>query len=263
MSAKNDVQDECGDSAAERWPSGTAPFARGTQNDIWTGLRDAAPLRMGELDLLAHDLRNPLAAISLEATLVGERLGQSDHESMRRGLRRIQRNAEYLTRMVEDLLDLGAIDHGHLTIRHIPTELRGLIEQVIERAIAAHDRERLIFDAPYPITVTVDAVRIERVVTNLLQNALKYAPGRPTTISLELAHDQARVTVSDEGPGIEPVERTTIFDKYRRGSTAGASDGCGIGLYVSRCIVEAHGGHINVEGRQGGGSCFYFELPVG
>jgi signal transduction histidine kinase len=263
MSAKNDVQDECGDSAAERWPSGTAPFARGTLSDIWTGLRDASPVRLGDLDSLAHDLRNPLAAISLEATLVGERLGQSDHESMRRGLRRIQRNAEFLTRMVEDLLDLGAIDHGHLKIRHAPTELRGLLEQVIDRSIAAHDRERLILDAPYPVTVTIDPVRIERVIANLVLNALKYAPGRLTTVGLELARNQARVSVSDEGPGIDPMERTTLFDKYRRGSTAGASDGSGIGLYVSRCIVEAHGGHIDVEGRRGGGSCFYFELPLG
>jgi|HubBroStandDraft_6_1064221.scaffolds.fasta_scaffold06158_6 signal transduction histidine kinase len=264
MSAKNNVQDECGDSAAEYWPTEPTPrFAKGTRNDIWIGQAEASFPHLGELDLLAHDLRNPLAAISLEAALVGERLGQADHEAMRRGLHRIQRNAEYLARMVEDLLDLGAIDHGHLRIRHAPTELRGLLEQVIDRAIAPVDRGRVILDAPQPITVTIDAVRIERVVANLLQNALKYAPGQSTVVALGLARGLARVSVADEGPGIDPAEQTSIFDKYQRGTTAGASEGCGLGLYVSRCIVEAHGGHIAVEGRRGGGSCFYFELPLG
>jgi two-component system, NtrC family, sensor histidine kinase KinB len=256
MSAKEDVQDGCGDSASKYWGDTAPSLARGSRTDIWTGHQ------LDEIDLLAHDFRNPLAAISLEATLAGERLEHADHDAMKRGLHRIQRNAEYLARMVEDLLDLGAFDHGHLSMRQRPTELRGLLEQVIERTSAAHEHGRLVLDAPQPITVTIDPVRIERVVANLVQNALKYAPGRATVVSLALARSCARVSVADEGPGIDPSEQATIFERYRRGRSAGATDGSGLGLYVSRCIVEAHGGHIGVAAQHGQGSRFYFELPL-
>ncbi|HEX4354214.1 MAG TPA: HAMP domain-containing sensor histidine kinase [Polyangiales bacterium] len=257
MSAKEDVQDEYGDSASEYWPGDTQPsLARGSRTDIWTGPQ------LDEIDLLAHDLRNPLAAIALEATLAGERLEHADHDAMRRGLHRIQRNTEYLARMVEDLLDLGAFDHGHLRMRQRATELRKLLEQVIERTSLAHDCGQLVLDAPQPITTTIDPVRIERVVANLLQNALKYAPGRTTVVSLALVRGCARVSVDDEGPGIDPAEHATIFERYQRGRAAGATDGSGLGLYVSRCIVEAHGGHIGVAAERGQGSSFYFELPL-
>jgi signal transduction histidine kinase len=114
------------------------------------------------------------------------------------------------------------------------------------------------------ITVVVDDMRIQRVVANLVQNALKYSPAS-SGIVVRLERDEAcaRVSVIDAGPGISPAEATYVFDKYKRAKSARAQEGTGLGLYVSRKIVEAHGGRIGVDSVRGAGSRFYFELPRG
>ncbi len=248
MTAHKTEQDvEHGELSHEHWPVSSSPrFAAGTH-----------------VDLLVHDLRNPLATIALEASLLDDKATLGDQEGLRRAVHRINRNAEYLARIVEDLLDLGAFDHGGLTIQWTRTELRSLLEQVIERAISTRDHDRLLLEAPFPVTVNADPLRIERVVSNLLQNALKYAPDR-SEIVVRLDHfaDAARVSVTDVGPGIDLAEQTSIFDMYRRGASASPGSGSGLGLYISKLIVEAHGGRIAVDSVHGAGSCFYFELPV-
>jgi signal transduction histidine kinase len=249
---KTEHENECSDHRSE--PTRETPrFAIGTQRH---------PLQ-GPDDGIVHDLRGPLATINLEASLLEDQIELVGGPSTRRALQRIRLNVDYLARMVDDLLDLTAIDRGRLVIRSARTELRTLLEQVIERAITTRDRDRVVLEAPQPITVSADDLRIERVVANLLQNALKYTPNRSAiVVRLDGGATVARVSVTDGGPGIDPEERESIFEAFYRGASASPRDGSGLGLYVSKRIVEAHGGRIGVDGAPDRGSCFYFELPV-
>lgn len=212
---------------------------------------------------IVHDLKNPLSTIAVEVRLLDDKLAHGHPLDTRDALARITRNVEFLDRMVQDLLDLCAFDAGRLELHRRPTELRMLLEQIIDRVVPTRDRGRVSLHAAEPLTASIDDLRIERVVANLLQNALKYAP-KITDIVVELAaiNDAIRVSVTDAGPGMTPAETRYVFDKFRRASTAGAREGSGLGLYISRKIVEAHGGRIDVTSVQGGGSQFFFELPV-
>lgn len=220
-------------------------------------------LRAEDVAEIVHDLKNPLSTIALEARLLDDKLAHGYPSDTRDALARINRNIEFLDQMVRGLLDLCAFDAGRLELHRRPTELRMLLERIIDRVVPTRDRGRVSLDAAEPLTTSIDDLRIERVVANLLQNALKYGP-KITGIVVGLAamNDAIRVSVTDAGPGMTPAETGYVFDKFRRASTAGSREGSGLGLYVSRKIVEAHGGRIGVTSVQGAGSQFFFELPV-
>jgi signal transduction histidine kinase len=270
MTADKTQHEVGGDSTGEHWQRATPTrFASGTQphvkaETLLVGHRSHEDSTWGdEVDLILHDLRNPLATITLDATLLDDKLALLDRSSMQRAAHRIRRNAEYLGRILEDLLDLAAIDHGELIMHHAPIELRAMLEQVVERVASTRDHDRLILVAREPVTVDADGLRLERVVSNLVQNALKYAPaGSMVGVWLERAGNVARISVTDAGPGIGPDEQAAIFDRFRRGTTARGTDGCGLGLFLSKRIIEGHGGRIAVESERGRGSRFYFELPL-
>jgi signal transduction histidine kinase len=211
---------------------------------------------------ISHDLRGPLSVIGLEVTLLEHALPAQWTEA-RHSLRRITRNLAYLDHLLRDLLDLAAIDAARFTIELEPTELAGLVSQVVDRTVATRDRDRVTVQARSPIFVLADDRRIERVVANLVLNALKYAPrSSPIVVAVERADDSARVTVIDEGPGIAAEDVPQLFERFRRAPATRRTDGMGLGLYVSRKIVHAHGGCIGVNSVLGSGSQFYFVLPL-
>ena len=172
-------------------------------------------------------------------------------------------NVEFLDRMAQDLLDLSSFDADRLELQRKPTELRTLLERIIDRVVPTRDRGRVSLWAAEPVTASIDDLKIERVVANLLQNALTYTPrGSSIVVQLGVTSHVIRVSVDDVGPGMTPTEIGFIFDKFRRASTAGGHDGWGLGLYVSKRIVEAHGGRIGVTSMRGAGSQFFFDLPA-
>ncbi len=245
-------------------PAGAQPseprFATGT---VETAPAPLDETRGDEVAKIVHDLRDPLATIALEAYLLDRKLAQGDHADIRSTVARIIRNIEFLDRMVQDLLDSCAPGDGQLELHRTPTDLRELLEQVVDRTVSTSDRGRVGLEAPFRITLPIDNLRIERVLANLIGNALKHTPRHGGIIvRLDAGPDLARVSVIDAGPGIPADEMETIFDRYCRGSTACGLDGRGLGLYVSKKIVEAHGGRIGVDRITGGGSRFYFELPT-
>jgi signal transduction histidine kinase len=239
------------------------PHDRGSSIAIVRALGDDR-LGLREIDVaqIVHDLKNPLATMALETCLLDEKLARGDNGGARSAVARITRNIEFVDRMVEDLLDSCSIDAGQFEIHRQPTELRAIIERVVERTVAGRDRDRVAVEAPHPIVLAIDDLRIERVVANLLGNALKYAPRGPITVRLERVESSARLSVSDSGPGMTPPEMAYVFDKYRRAAAAHGLTGNGLGLYVSKKIVETHGGRIGVDSVGGGGSRFFFELPT-
>ena len=224
---------------------------------------DNAGLREEDVAQIVHDLKSPLTTIALEAELLEHKLATGDHTDVHHSMTRITRNAYFLERMVQDLLDLCSVEAGVLELHPAPTEMRTLLEDVIDRVTTTRDRKRVFLRAESPITMTIDDLRIERVVANFLQNALKYAPDH-TGIIVRLENRGTRVCVSviDAGPGLAPSDMARVFDKFTRTASARMREGSGLGLYVSKRIIEAHGGHIGVESVMGAGSRFYFELPL-
>lgn len=219
----------------------------------------AAAVRREDLAHIVHDLKNPLSTIQLETCLLDE-LADGNPSSVRAGLDRISRNLEYIDRIVHELLDLDHLDSGNLTLLRARVDVGLLLERTIDRVVPSRDRARVRLDAPMTLAITCDELRIERVVANLVHNALVHAPGGSIVVRLERIEDRCVVSVIDSGPGLAPDQLARVFDKYWRANTS-RSAGSGLGLHVSRRIVEAHGGFIRAL-RVPGGSCFEFELPI-
>lgn len=235
--------------------------AAGTRDDLAAEAK-AARARAGTLPdddvaALAHDLKNPLTIIMLETAQIEQRLDPTP-TPVQRGLERIAQNAAYIDRLVSDLLDMASHDAGKLELRIDTIDLARVLRDAVGRAVPTAERHRVrLLLRAFP-HVEGDEMRIERVVSNLISNALKYCDG-DITVQLEARGSYASVSVIDSGPGLTADESRTVFDRYRRGATT--TSGYGLGLYASRRIIEAHRGRIGVASQPGRGSRFFFELP--
>ncbi len=220
-------------------------------------------LTFAELAQLVHDFKGPLSLVALETQVLQAQLDDGDHVEMVGSIARVLLNLNYIDRMIHDVIDSCALDSGHFTLHRTPTELRTLVEGVARRMAALRDHDRIAVAAHHRVTLAIDALRIERVIANLVHNALAYSPeDTQVVVALETSGGMARVSVRDRGPGIARDELAHVFDEYRRASTGHAHEGSGLGLFVSKQIVEAHGGRIGVDSVPGLGSEFYFELPI-
>jgi len=208
-----------------------------------------------DLAEIVHDLRGPLSAIALEAHLLGECAGRGETVA------RIERNTSYMDRLVSDILDLCAADAGRLSLDLDQAELGEVVMRVVQR-LSTVDGARVQVDRPATAVSFYDERRIERVLANLVDNALKYSPPRsPVTVRVRTAASRATVSVIDAGPGLAPADAAAVFEKYRRAPTAQGRTGSGLGLYVCRRIIEQHGGTLRVHSEVGAGSRFEFDLP--
>jgi signal transduction histidine kinase len=239
-------------------------LAKGTR-DITEQARDAADRSARAIDddiaAVAHDVKTPLSIIMLEANVLEERFRRVLTPQARQSLDRILTNAAYIDRLVSDLLDLGSHDAERLVIRRERFELGALIEAALERAVSTVDLSRVTVDLRQRATVIGDPMRIERVLSNLVANAFKHGARRaPVVVRLEVERKLARISVIDSGPGLPAEICRELFERYRRGNAR--NDGYGLGLYISRRIIEAHGGRIGVQSAPGKGCRFYFELPL-
>jgi PAS domain S-box-containing protein len=223
---------------------------------------DRQHLRDEDVASIGHDLRSPLSVISLEVAMLDHKIITPTSDTAA-ALRRIGRNIDHLDHLVSDLLDLSAIDTARFQIERSPVELGELVLGVVDRAVATPHRPRVSVLISHTATVIGDERRIERVLTNFIQNAIRYTPhDSPIIVELRIDDGYAHVGVEDHGPGLPPDEARCAFEKFRRGSNARGRTGFGLGLFVSRKIIDAHGGRIGVESTFGKGSCFYFELPL-
>lgn len=209
------------------------------------GTGDFAPLSSGEdLSGLVHDLRSPIATIGHELALL-ERLVSPVGT---RSFAAIRANLQYLERLLAEVVTPPAATS---------TPLAPLVEGVIARLPKAQSR-RIALDVRAQALVIVDRTRIERVIANLLDNALKYTCATlPIVVKIEQSESTARVSVIDHGSGMTPSVAARIFDRH---VSYGSEHGTGLGLSVAREIIEAHGGRIGVATGPGRGSCFHFEL---
>lgn len=214
------------------------------------------------LGIVAHDLRNPLAVLRGSMRLL---LAETPDASL---LKRMDRTAAKMTTLVNDLLDVSALEAGRITIKPRPVDLARLVAEVCEeqQPIAEERHMTLRSDVPTGLPeALVDPDRIEQVLCNLIGNALKFSsPEAVIGVGARLRGDSLlEVCVTDQGPGIPAGELDHIFDEFRRGSIdPGFERGVGLGLAIARRMVEAHGGTIWVTSQPGDGARFMFTLPT-
>jgi two-component system, OmpR family, sensor histidine kinase KdpD len=206
---------------------------------------------------VAHDLRTPLAAIlGLAVTLERQRL---DEEEARDLARRIAANARRLDRMVTDLLDVDRLSRGLVEPVFQQVDLGALVAKAVAESELA-DRE-VALDVK-EILADVDVAKVERIVENLLANAVRHTPPHTRIwVSVRSEGDSARISVEDEGAGVPPGQRAEIFLPFRRPGATEHTPGVGIGLALVARFAELHGGRAWVEDRVGGGAAFHVLLP--
>ena len=226
-------------------------------------LQETDRLRTALLNSVSHDLRTPLASIKASASSLLDREVRWSDAERDEFLATINTEADRLTRLVHNLLDMSRIEAGALDPRLVESSLAEVVGPVVRRARAA-SRQRVDVDVPDELPpVLVDPVRLDQVLTNLLDNARTYAAASPVQVVARPAGDEVELRVVDHGPGIPGPERERVFDQFYRLKGGGRRpEGTGMGLAICRGIVQAHGGSLRVETTSGGGASFVLTLPV-
>lgn len=231
--------------------------------------RDAVQARDEFLSIASHELRTPLTSLQLLVQTLQRLIQQRtlDHippERWRQVLEATEAQLHRLTRLVTDLLDVTRISQGRLELRRTPVDLAALVHEVMLRfdQLLTHSGSTVNLDTTGPTVGLWDASRLDQVVTNLLSNAVKYGAGKPIAIRVEGSPTTVRLTIRDQGIGIPPADHARIFQRFERAAAAQHYEGLGLGLYVARSFVEAHGGAIRVDSAPGQGATFSLELPV-
>jgi two-component system sensor histidine kinase KdpD len=229
-------------------------------------LQQTDTLRAALLSSVSHDLRTPLSAIMTAATSLQLKEAPLDEEAQQSLALLIEQEAKRLNRLVENLLDMSRIESGALRPQKVYYLLDEVVRDVMGRLYPLLQGRAVQLSLPDNLPgVDLDYIQIDQVVTNLLENAARHTPaGSPLNIDLRAQGEWVQVRIADRGPGIPEAERARIFDPFYRvlGNSNGQARGSGLGLAVCQGLVKAHGGHIWVEPREGGGAAFYFTLPL-
>jgi len=221
-------------------------------------------LRSALLDSVTHEFRTPLTSIKASVTSLLSSL-ELDHSQQTELLTVIDEEADRLNRLVGEAAEMAQLDAGSVKLNKRPAEVKEVIEAAVtEKRSALHDRSIEIRVPEGLPAVEMDFERIREVLTHLVENAAKYSEqGTPIVISAAREARNIAVSVADQGPGIDSLEQTLIFDKFYRGKNQRYSAaGTGMGLAICKVIVETHGGTIGVVSQLGKGSVFTFTLPL-
>ncbi len=238
-----------------------------TLHDI-SSRKEAEQLQATFLSVISHELQTPIAIIKGYAGLMGDTVS-ADNLQAKQQLGIIYEESERLSKMVDNLLTASRIQVGGLELHREPLDVDGLLRRVAEKMAAllgGDNRWRIRVEANANLSAAyADYAMIEQVLTNLIENALKYAPQGDVILNASQRGSEIVLCVADEGAGVPATERGRIFTPFTRldSRKVGAMKGVGLGLYIARSIVDAHGGQIWIEdGDDGRGACFCFTLPV-
>jgi PAS domain S-box-containing protein len=235
---------------------------------LYKEAQDAVRLRDEFLSIASHELKTPLTPLSLKLQMLMRETRRQPDSPFRHSVEDYiavgSRQVKKLSELVSDLLDVSRIVGGRLRLELEDVELRALVREVVARyePEAVRVGSTLVLnEAPEPVSGRWDRLRLEQVITNLVDNAIKYGAGRPILLTLEADAERAVLRVKDEGIGIAPEHLKRIFERFERAVSERHYGGLGLGLYITRTIVEAMRGSIQVESTLGQGALFTVLLP--
>lgn len=218
------------------------------------------------LSMLSHEIRAPLGSILGYIEILTDELEKTENHAVDDLLGRLSHNARMLQFLIVNYLDFHNVDIKPLKLTPQPLQINALLQGVLQDYEPEAKRAQITLQGHWqellPLLVG-DKMALERVVGNLLYNALKYTPkGGVVTVSSRLDGDEICVSVTDTGPGIVPEEAAALFEKYYQAPSTASLAGSGLGLYIVKKFVEAHGGRITVTNTPPAGSCFQVWLPI-
>ncbi|MBI3542698.1 MAG: HAMP domain-containing histidine kinase [Deltaproteobacteria bacterium] len=232
-------------------------------------LNEALKAKTAFMSICGHELKTPLTSLSLQNQLAARAIRTGDtallsRERISSMVNQTDSQIKRLLRLVDDMLDQSRIQMGKLKLEVEDVDLSELIEEVVGRyqQQAESAGSPIWLDNRQPLSGRWDRFRIEQVVTNLVSNAIKYGAGKPLEIGLSRRGNTAVIAVRDHGSGIAKEHHSKIFEQFERVSPSPHIAGLGLGLYITKNIVEQHGGTIRVESQPGQGSCFLVQLPL-
>ena len=230
---------------------------------------DAIRARDEFLSIASHELKTPLTTIILRIqstldSILNQSLASFSGEKLVSSLNIAHDQTRRLQNLIKDLLNFSLITTGKLDLELKEDNLTNLVKSVLTRfedhlAIAGCSVK---LEANEEIKGLWDQVRLDQAISNLLTNSIKYGEASPIEITVTKDGDKAKITVADKGIGIDPKLQKTIFERFKRGTKDGKFQGLGVGLFIVKQIVEAHGGKIYVKSKLGEGSKFTIELPI-
>jgi PAS domain S-box-containing protein len=225
--------------------------------------QEAIRLRDEFLSIASHELKTPLTALLLQLESLHVRAAAAD-AMLAKQVDRAMRVGNRLAMLIETLLDVSRIVTGNFALSLQPFDLVDAVKEVTDRLreTAASAGCSMQIDGLQRLDGRWDRLRLEQVLSNLISNSIKYAATTPIVITLTRDQDDAVVMVQDKGPGIPQADLARIFERFERAASERHYGGLGLGLYVARQIVEAHGGSIVAGNRPGGGACFTVRLPL-
>jgi signal transduction histidine kinase len=216
--------------------------------------------------IAAHEMRSPLSSMKLHADLCTLKLkrGLLDADEFGDYLQTFRRQFQRVSLLIDDMFDVSRIQSGQFTIRPAPCNLNELIDIIVANFNQKFIESGASFSSNCDANLegSWDAYRIEQVISNLLSNALKYAPGAKTVISALRSHPSVVISIQDDGPGIDDEAQKKIFLPFERDNIDKSVSGLGLGLYISRRIIEAHQGSLTIHSTPGTGSTFRITLPA-
>jgi hypothetical protein len=257
----------------DRWIGVASSFERDRAGKIVSSIAVARDIsRRKKIDLaksevisaVSHELRSPLTSVKGFTSTLLNRWDKFDDATKKHLLLTINTDADRVTRLIGELLDVSRLEAGRLQLRKQLIDIPEIARKVIDRIQPQTETHtvRAKFPKSFP-TVFADPDKVEQVVTNLVENAVKYTDEGAVLVTGAVEDGMVRVAVGDEGEGIPKEHKLEVFAKFfRRGEKANNPTGTGLGLYISKGLVEAHGGRIWVEDAPGGGALFIFTLPV-
>ncbi len=233
-------------------------------------LQRAVRVRDDFMSMVSHELRTPLNTLYLETQVRKMHLSKGNlkpfsAEQLPTLIERDQRQIQNMVRLIDDMLDVTRLRRDALSIRPKPFDLSALARRVIDNLAQQAEAagSPIGLDAPFDVPGVWDEFRIEQVLTNLLTNALRYGGGKPVEVAIAEREGLATMSVQDRGIGVAEADHDRIFEQFERTEDSRKhAAGLGLGLYITREIVRAHGGTITLESVAGEGSLFRVTLPL-
>jgi PAS domain S-box-containing protein len=233
---------------------------------LWRKAQEEVRERDEFLSIASHELRTPVTALQLQLQLLQRTAGKTSEGlpgPLAAKLLALERQCRRIGLLVNELLDVSRLRLGRLQLRVQELDLaevaRETVAHLAEESARRHSTIEVVSEGQ--VTGRWDRIRLEQVLTNLLSNALKFGAGKPVTVSVAGAGDRVRLEVRDLGMGIEPVDQERVFGRFERAAPRHHFGGLGLGLYIAREIVDAHGGTITLSSTPGSGTTVTVELP--